>query len=251
MSNPEKTDFDAARGIDMPAWPDNPSWLTPFRRFSLATVRHECTCYLRGDTPRVCSHVAAQKTKKGEPLFTDKAAIIRAAELLGCQVVDRNTYNWYQRHVGDYPVPPGMKASELGKNALFVIQIAEPKRSELAKKFGAAPYDVGVIADPNNPGCFTLIYDFWNSGYGVDEVLGAPVRNGKYEIQLLCPLFKQTYDMVCEQLGAQEAGDGLEVLSMAQARAKYPHAFADIPAQADDDKTWVSFASTDNRIKVE
>lgn len=208
-----------------------------------------CTCYLKGDTPRVCSHVAAQKTKKGQPLFSSKKALIKAAQLKGYDVVETNVYNWYNRHVGDYPVPPGMKVSELGKNALFVLRMAEPLRSEMLKKRGGTPYDVGVLEDPNNPGCFTLIYDFWQGGYGVDETLGAPIRE-KGEIQLLCPELKQTYDMVCESMAAEEVGDPIQFLTLAQARATYPHLFQDLPAQADDAKTWVSIADTEQRIGV-
>jgi hypothetical protein len=243
-------------GIDL----RDPPWLDEnFGRL----LRHplptrECTCHLRGDSPRVCSHVAAQKTKKGQPLFTSKELLEKAANLIGLEVVETNKYNWFNRHMGDYPIPPGMKASDLGHNALFILRVKEPKRSELIKQHNSAPYDIGVLEDPNNPGCFTVIYDFWASGYGVDSVVGAPVRKGD-EIQLLCPLLKQTYDMVTESTACLEAGDTISYYTMQQLRDNYEQLKEHYPelaqfqlplAASDDAKTWVSLTDTRQRIGV-
>ena len=196
------------------------------------------------------SHVAVQKTKKGQPLFTDKACLAKAADLKGWEIVQTNVYTWYGHHVGDYPVPEGMKVSELGRNALFVLRMKEPLRTQFKNKNGRDPYDVGVIADPDNEGCFTLIYDFWKGGYGVDETLGAPVRE-KGEIQLLCPELKQTYDMVCEAESAKEAGHAIRFMTLDKARQQFPHYFSAYPNRPAEDKIWISVAMTPDEQAAE
>jgi hypothetical protein len=194
------------------------------------------------------SHVASQKTEKGKPLFSSKEILTEAAELKGCEVVETNVYNWFNRHVGDYPIPEGMKKSELGRNALFVIRVKEPKLGELTNKYNGRPYDVGVVEDPNNPGCYTVVYDFFNDGYGIDDVLGGPVRDEKGEITLLCPFLKQAYDMVCEKHGAADAGVSITFMSLAEAREKAPAYFNQYPRQKDEANTWVSFADEEQQL---
>jgi hypothetical protein len=55
------------------------------------------------------SHVV---TCKGE--FNDLDIMRRAGEQLGARMVEANTYKWWGTSVGDYPVPEGFKAEELG-----------------------------------------------------------------------------------------------------------------------------------------
>ena len=191
------------------------------------------------------SHVASQDTKAGEPLFADLACLRKAADMKGFKVVDTPHYNWYNRYMGDYQKPEVMKIDELGHNALFILRMKEPARSKYRHSNGCDPYDIGIIADPNNPGCYTLVYDFYHGGYGIDELLGAPVRDGN-GIKMLCPELKQTYDMVCDAAAAAEVGDVIEFLNRKQAHEKYPVIFS----ASDDEKTWVSIANTESRIGV-
>lgn len=193
------------------------------------------------------SHVAAQETKAGQPLFADLACLLKAAELKGFKKVDTNEYTWWGNHVGDYPIPKGMKKEELGKNALFILRLQEEFHAQAKKKHSKNPYDIGILADPNNEGCYTLIYDFIGGGYGIDDRLGAPVRDSATGgIKLLCPELKQTYDMVCDAAAAKEVGDSIQFFTKKDAHVKYPSIFE----ESTDEKTWVSITDTSARVGV-
>lgn len=212
----------------------------------------ECTCEFRaGCGVRICSHVAVQETKAGEPLYSDLECLLKAIEMARCVKKDTNVYSWWGHHVGDYPIPKGMKKEELGKNAEFVIALNDEAKAEVRKKNGGEPYEVGVVADPNNPGCWTVIYDFYGGGRGVNDILGAPVRDANGKIVMLCPKLKQLYDMACESQSAVEAGDRIKFMTLAQAREAYPQYFGQMPKQADEESVWVSCAHTTQRVGVE
>lgn len=186
------------------------------------------------------SHVASQETKPGEPMFADLEALKLAAEMIGCEVVKQKTYNWYNRHVGDYPLPKGMKADELGKNAEYVIRIKKDQYAKLGLAAGATPYELGLVPDPNNPGCYVPIYDFWQQGYGLEKAIGSPLfKDTDKVVQMLCPKLKQHYDMACDALAAKQAGDQIEFLPMKTAAEKYPTMFP----PSTDEATWVSIAT--------
>lgn len=192
------------------------------------------------------SHVATQETKPGEPMFADMEALTLACEMLGLVIEHRTNYEWYNRHVGDYPVPAGVKVADLGNNAKFVVRLGD----EAAKKYGShgrKPYEIGMIEDPNNPGCFVPIYDFYMGGYGLESVVGRALFNDPAEksVRMLCPRLKQHYDMCCDALAAKAAGDSIEFLTAQDAHAKYPQLFPVPPENAD---TWVSVANTDTRV---
>jgi hypothetical protein len=186
-----------------------------------------------------------QTTKAGEPLFVDLECLVKAAELKGFVKVDTNEYKWWGRSVGDYPTPPGVRTEDIGKNALFVLRMNDEKLATARSKYGEA-YEIGVIADPNNPGCYTVMYDFYNSGYGIDDLVGAPARDQNGAINLLCPQLKQAYDMVCDAHAAAESGDKISFMTMREAHAQHPDVF---PASTDE-TTWVSVVDTENRVGV-
>jgi hypothetical protein len=211
----------------------------------------ECTCEFRASCGvRICSHVAVQETKAGEPLYSDLNCLLKAIEMARCVKKDTNEYAWWGHHVGDYPIPKGMRKEDLGKNAEFVIALNDEAKAEVAKLYGGSVYEVGVVADPNNPGCWTVIYDFYGGGRGIDKILGAPVRDASGKLVLLCPKLKQMYDMVCESQSAVEAGDTIKFMTLAQARLAYPQHFGQMAKQADEENTWVSCADTGNRVGV-
>lgn len=208
-----------------------------------------CTCWMKGEAPRVCSHVAMQETVAGQPMFKDKQALEKACEMLGLEIVEKSNYHWYNRHVGDYPVPKGIKVSELGSNADFVIRLNEEKRAEARKTYGSQAYEIGMVADPNNPGCWVPIYDFYNKGYGLEDVVGRALFNdaGEQSVKQLCPILKQRYDMWCDGLAAAEVGDNIQFMTMKDATQKYPQLFA---PPSNDEQTWVSITDTESRIGV-
>jgi hypothetical protein len=93
------------------------------------------------------SHVVAISVS-----IKDLASLRAAAEELGAIWMEGKTnYAWYGRHVGDYPLPEGFSASDLGKCS-HVIRLP-----------GCA-YEIGVVAHPQRPGEFTMLYDFWGDG---------------------------------------------------------------------------------------
>ena len=67
----------------------------------------------------------------------------------------QQTYEWWNSHVGDYPIPAGMKKEDLGK-------------CEHAVRFPGTKWEVGVINNPTGKG-YTVIYDFYGSS-------GAPLK---------------------------------------------------------------------------
>lgn len=73
--------------------------------------------------------------------------------------IGKETYNWWGKHVGDYPVPQGFTKEELGKcNYCFGF----PGREDL--------YELGVVY---RDGKFHLLYDFYGSkGQPLMDLLG-------------------------------------------------------------------------------
>lgn len=191
------------------------------------------------------SHIAAVETKPGEPMFADLDALRMAAAMCGGEIVEQSTYHWYGTSLGDYPLPKGVTKDQLGKNAKYVFRI---KPEEYAR-FGIAPgtkvYELGLVEDPNNPGCYVPMYDYWMGGYGLDKAVGEPLRKGR-DVTMLAPKLKQNYDMACDALAARAAGDRIEFLTAKDAHLKYP---SDFPATTDVD-TWVSIADPTQRMGI-
>lgn len=63
--------------------------------------------------------------------------------------LNQKTYQWYGRNVGDYPLPEGIKASDLGK-------------CEHAIKFPGIQYEVGVIKSRTKKGAYEMLWDFYD-----------------------------------------------------------------------------------------
>jgi hypothetical protein len=87
-------------------------------------------------------------------------ALKTAADSLGLEFVEGQTsYRWYGHHVGDYPMPEGMSLADLGT-------------CDHAMRIPGNPsaYEIGVkkMAD----GSYTLLWDFWQGGYGLQDAIG-------------------------------------------------------------------------------
>lgn len=191
------------------------------------------------------SHIAMQQTKPGQPLFAHLEALQAACNMLGLVMEKRSNYTWYGYSVGDYALPPGMTKDQLGNNAEYVLSLGPDRLAKLPA--GTKPYEIGIIPDPNNPGCYTAVYDFWNGGYGLSGVVGEPVRDAKGEVSMLAPKLKQHYDMACEAMAARQAGDRIEFLSAKEAHAKYPSEFP----QTQDEETFVAISTgMDDRVNA-
>jgi len=82
--------------------------------------------------------------------ITDLKTLANTAKRLGGELrIGQLTYKWYGRNVGDYPLPEGVKASDLGK-------------CEHAIKFPGIGYEVGVIKSKTQKGAYQLLWDFYD-----------------------------------------------------------------------------------------
>jgi len=94
----------------------------------------------------------------------DLEALKAACEKAGLEFREnQKTYKWYGTHVGDYPLPEGFTKEDLGKcdHAIGV-----------PGKKGA--YEIGVVKQGDK---YTMLWDFWNGGYGLEAVAGKDCEN--------------------------------------------------------------------------
>jgi hypothetical protein len=97
------------------------------------------------------SHITSIKV-----VINDLNALATAAEECGCElVVDQTTFRWYGSGV-DYRIKAEDRA-----NCLHAIRV----------KNNSTAYEIGVMKNPNGQG-FTLAYDSFCGGYGLEEIVG-------------------------------------------------------------------------------
>lgn len=81
-----------------------------------------------------------------------------ACKRLGLEFVEgQETYRWYGRHVGDYPLPKGFEISDLGKCKHAIRIPLSTEGADLA-------YEIGVAARRDGGNGYVLLWDFFNSG---------------------------------------------------------------------------------------
>ena len=118
------------------------------------------------------SHVTTIDAKE----FYDIPSLKQMCKNEGWEFIEnKTTYAWFGRFVGDYPMPEGFTADELGKCSHAI-------------KIPGCRYEVGVV---KKNGKYVLMYDFWKSG-GLLARLG----NGAW-------LLKQSYNMAKAQLACK------------------------------------------------
>ena len=103
------------------------------------------------------SHVATLEVH-----IKDLEALKAACKTLELEFVEgQQTFRWFGRHVGDYPLPEGFTAEDMGKceHALRI-------------KGNTQAYEVGVVKRRDGKPGYTLMYDFWGGGYGLEEAIG-------------------------------------------------------------------------------
>jgi hypothetical protein len=92
----------------------------------------------------------------------DLAALADAAKALGLEFVrDQKTYRWFGVSVGDYPVPDGFTAADLG-HCEHAIRIPGNRDA----------YEVGIVRRRDGRPGYTLIYDFYARGSGLEDRIG-------------------------------------------------------------------------------
>lgn len=92
----------------------------------------------------------------------DLDCLAQAAEDIGCELArDQTTYRWWGRSVGDYPMPDGFTESDLGKCSHAIRVKGKPEA-----------YEVGVVPARGGKKGFTLLYDFYGGGKGLEAAVG-------------------------------------------------------------------------------
>jgi hypothetical protein len=115
------------------------------------------------------SHVATVDVE-----IRDLDALDAACRRLGLELVrGQQTYRWYGRHVGDYPLPDGFTEDDLGKcdHAVRIPGDAQPH--------GEPPYEIGVVRRRDGRPGFSLMWDFFCGGFGLEERVGQNCRRLK------------------------------------------------------------------------
>lgn len=118
------------------------------------------------------SHVVSMKMR-----FKDLDSLQKAGEACGLEMVEAKTYRWWGRHVGDYPLPEGFTAQDLGK-CDFVLRVKGQPQA----------YEIGVVKSPLQEGAYELLYDFYGSaGQILSKAIGgdtAPKLRQEYTQQV-------------------------------------------------------------------
>jgi hypothetical protein len=120
------------------------------------------------------------------------------------------------RLVGDWPVPKGMTADQVGENGVAVIELTEDGIKELPHRQDVKPYQVGVIPHVNEEGdlTYSLTHDFFAGGYGLEHYIGQTKLNNKGDksqrVESAHELILMYYQMMAAKIAAQEAGHDIE-----------------------------------------
>ena len=103
------------------------------------------------------SHVATVDVN-----ITDLDALQAACNRLGLELRrGQQTYKWFGHSVGDYPIPQGFTAEDLGKCEHAIVV---PGHEDA--------YDIGVIKRRDGRPGFCLQWDFFAGGYGMQDRVG-------------------------------------------------------------------------------
>ena len=81
---------------------------------------------------------------------TDLKTLANTAKRMGGELIlNAETYKWFGTNMGDYPLPEGINAEDLGK-------------CEHKIRFPGINYEVGVIKSKTQPRAYSLLWDFWD-----------------------------------------------------------------------------------------
>jgi hypothetical protein len=96
----------------------------------------------------------------------------------------QQTYRWFGRLVGDYPMPEGFTKDDLGHCEHAISVAGNPKA-----------YEVGLVKRRDGRPGYTLLYDFWAGGCGLMEKVGEE-----------CKALRQRYSVVVAEKAARKQG---------------------------------------------
>lgn len=113
------------------------------------------------------SHVATIEVE-----ITNLQDLRDAAAELGLVFSDgQQTYQWYGEHVGDFPLPDGFNIEDLGR-CEHAIRLNDSDRLAARNRYGEAPYELGVVRRRDGKPGWTLLWDFFAGGFGLEEKIG-------------------------------------------------------------------------------
>ena len=113
------------------------------------------------------SHVATIDVQ-----ITDLDDLDAACRRLGLELVrGQQTYRWYGEHVGDFGLPDGFTEEELG-TCEHAIRLNATQAAALRDSFGDDPYEIGVVRRRDGKPGWSLLWDFYQEGYGLERVIG-------------------------------------------------------------------------------
>ena len=94
--------------------------------------------------------------------YKDEGALKEALSILGLELRDKTTYNWYGKHVGDYPIPAGFTKQDLGK-CEFAFGVPGDEQA----------YELGVVRRRDGKEGFAFLFDFWgDEGAKLEKKIG-------------------------------------------------------------------------------
>lgn len=115
----------------------------------------------------------------------DLDALGIACQNLGLELVrGQQTYRWFGRSVGDYPMPAGMTEADLGKCSHAIRVSGNVPGDE-------RPYEIGLVERRDGKAGYTLLYDFYAGGFGLMERVSSQGVRGKD-----CLKLRHEYGMV-------------------------------------------------------
>lgn len=92
----------------------------------------------------------------------DLPSLAAACKRIGLELVEgQETYRWYGTSVGDYPLPEGFTVEDLG-HCEHAIRLPGKAKA----------YEIGVVKRRDGKQGYTLLWDFWNGGRGMEAVAG-------------------------------------------------------------------------------
>ena len=141
------------------------------------------------------SHVVNKEPLQADAQIRNIAALKWAAEhYCGGLVFKEGQHHfrtWKSDHggrlVGDWPVPEGYTAEEVGKHCDHAIGLKDARS-------GTGSYEIGVVPSRKFPGTYSLMYDFF--GGALEQQAGKGLEK-----------LMQGYQVRMSQMVAQQTGD--------------------------------------------
>lgn len=118
-----------------------------------------------------------------------------ACERLGLEFVAGQTeYNWYGTSVGDYPLPEGFAVEDLGK-CEHAIRVRAADAEKCREQYNHMPYEIGVVKRRDGKPGYSLLWDFYCGGFGLQDFVGEG-----------CNKLKQAYAIAAATRAARQQG---------------------------------------------